>query len=455
VKSKLFDVRPGERFVLAVFIFIIAANAIALEGAYVLATSGFLKNLTVEQFPLLSIVDMLVLLAVSGFYTLIIDRFSPVRFVQGVLLVLAGLFVVLRFMIVLGMPDWLTYPGLYLLAEQQYTLFPVAFWLLASVPLDVAQSKRLFPLIAIGSLIGQILGSGLAGISGRLLASWGASGAELLSINAGLLVLAFLVLTQASGRLTRQRETEQKAIRLREILTTGLDFVRNVPSFRYLAYSMFAVGFALIIIEYEFLAVSDAAITDSTSYQLFYGVYRAILTLSSLVVQGLIAARLLTRTGLKNTFMILPISLVAAALWMLAVPGLIGAALGRLVARLVRNTIDRPTHQTFQGLIPDERRGRVSTFMDSYLYVIGNLIGSVVLAAILIAAARNPNTASNSHIIFMGLALLAAIFAVIAIRKMRSVYDESLLDWRLARRRRRGSNFVSSRLDQLIEAEDN
>jgi hypothetical protein len=47
--------------------------------------------------------------------------------------------------------------------------------------------------------------------------------------------------------------------------------------------------------------------------------------------------------------------------------------------------------------------------------------------------------------------MLAIVVAVVAVRstwRMRAVYDESLLNWRLARRRRRGSALIS-KLDDL------
>ena len=97
-RKTVFDVQADEWAPFLIFLVIAAANSISLEGSYVIATSGFLKNLSVEQFPLLGMVDMATLLIVSGFYTMWIDRVSRLRFVQGLLIFLASSNFVFRFL---------------------------------------------------------------------------------------------------------------------------------------------------------------------------------------------------------------------------------------------------------------------------------------------------------------------------------------------------------------------
>lgn len=448
LRSRLFNVQPGERASLVVFLVVMAANTISLEGAYVVATCGFLKRLRVEQFPVVWLVDMAILLVVSGLYTLIVDRVSRLKLVRSLVLCLMAIYLIFRLSFAYGAPDWLTYPGLYLLAEQQYTIFPLAFWALANDRFRVAQSKRLFPLIAGGGMVGQIIGSGLAGGSATFFARRGIHPSELLTVNALLFLLAYAMLVLAARHVTVQARQEAGHFKVGEMLTTGFDFVRKVPSFRYLATAMLCVGFVLVIIEYHFLFTSDQAFTDAAAFQAFYGTYRLVLTLGTLAVQGLLTGWLLKQAGLKNTLLILPTTLLAALGWMLAVPGIIGGATGRFLGRLVLVGVDGPARQTLQGLIPEERRGRVSTFMNSYLYVVGNIFGSTVLGATILATAFGWLEGSIATVVCLMLAIVVAVVAVRSAWRMRAVYDESLLNWRLARRRRRGSALIS-KLDDL------
>ncbi len=81
-------------------------------------------------------------------------------------------------------------------------------------------------------------------------------------------------------------------------------------------------------------------------------------------------------------------------------------------------------------------------FMDSYLFAIGTILGSLILAAIIFIASRNPELSSpRTYLIAAFLVTLGAVGLVI---KMRQNYDMSLLNWRLTRRRR-----GTSTLDRL------
>lgn len=454
LRSRLFNVQRGERGVLAVFVVLMAANAISLEGAYVVGASGFLKNLQVEQFPILWFVDMLFILAVSGLYSLIIDRLSRLKLIRRMVLGLAAMHLLFRLLFACGAPAWLIYPGLYLLAEQQYTVFPLTFWALASDRFSVAQSKRLFPLIAGGGLVGSIIGSGLAAVSAQLFASAGIHPSEVLTLNALILISAYGLLVFSARSVILHTRRAGGRFNVREMLSTGFDFVSHVPSFRYLALSMLGVGFILIVVEYHFMVVSDQTFSSALEFQVFFGVYRMTLALVALVVQGALTGWLLKRIGLKNSLMILPPTLLAALGWMLAVPGMIGAGVGRFIGRLILVGINYPANHSLRGLIPEEQRGRVSTFMDSYVYVIGTMVGSAMLITIVLAARLGWIADVSVTSVYLALAFVVAIATVRLVWRMRAVYDVSLLDWRLARRRRRGSKFVDGKLGALIGDEN-
>ncbi|MEM7115471.1 MAG: Npt1/Npt2 family nucleotide transporter [Chloroflexota bacterium] len=452
--QQLFDIRRDEIIPLLVFTVLLAVNQIALEGSYILSTSGFLKQLQLEQFPLLWLADMVVILLVSGAYSLIVDRVARLKLVSGLLFILTAVFILFRFLFLNGAPDWLTYPGLYLAAEQQYVVFPLAFWALANDRFTVAQSKRLFPLIATGGLIGQVLGGALGAASATVFAQIGLEAWEILSINAVLLTFALALLLLTARRVTTESRQDSSHVALRDTVETGLDFVRNVPSFRYLALSMLATGFVLVIIEYYFLFTADQAFASTADFQTFYGIYRVALTLATLVFQGFITGRMLTRAGLKNSFLLGPGTMVTAVSAILLIPGIVGGAAARFLGRLFLTAADKPAAQTFWGLIPEERRGRVSTFMSSYLYVLGNMIGSTLLLIVIPLAAFAELRSGDTTVIYVLITLIVALFGFFAIWRMREEYDQSLLNWRLARRRRRGNKKINKKLDNLMGALD-
>jgi ATP:ADP antiporter, AAA family len=75
------------------------------------------------------------------------------------------------------------YGGLYLVAEQQWMLFPLFYWVLASDAMGVAQAKRLFPLFASWGLVGKLLGLGIAAAAPALLLRFGIDLGHLLLLN--------------------------------------------------------------------------------------------------------------------------------------------------------------------------------------------------------------------------------------------------------------------------------
>jgi hypothetical protein len=116
-----------------------------------------------------------------------------------------------------------------------------------------------------------------------------------------------------------------------------------------------------------------------------------------------------------------------------------------VLLRLPQYTVDESSHKAFQALVPEERRGRVSIFMDSYLYCIGVIIGCLFTGAIVLIGVLSGF--ENYFYLYLGLAVLASSIAIWAVYKMRGVYDISLFNWRLKRRQRRGLTGVMDKLE--------
>ena len=133
----------------------------------------------------------------------------------------------------------------------------------------------------------------------------------------------------------------------------------------------------------------------------------------------------------------MPVTLIIVIACVLVIPGLIGAALGRFLARLVQRTWDDLARKSVQGMIPDERRGRISIVMDSYFYTIATLVACLTISGLLLAASWGWLSSGWAATIYLGIATLAALGAVWASLRLRAVYDLSLLNWRLARAHRK------------------
>jgi len=270
-----------------------------------------------------------------------------------------------------------------------------------------------------------------------MLGSQGISSVDLISV----IVLVYLVglgILSFGLRGVSIRQTAHQSETIGETLSEGWRFIKEVKSFRYLTLSMMVVGLALTIIEFHFLFVSDATFTASGNFQTFYSLYRLGFTILAIIFQSLLTSRIINKIDLKNTFLILPGALLASAVSILAVPGIVLAASGRGLSRLVYSTVDESARKAFQALVPEERRGRVSIFMESYLPAAGTILGSIILGIIVLIGIPH-NTYYPE--VYLGLAAVAAIIAVWLVIQMRKHYDSSLWNWRLKRRQRRADVF--------------
>lgn len=148
---------------------------------------------------------------------------------------------------------------------------------------------------------------------------------------------------------------------------------------------------------------------------------------------------------IKDTFLIFPMVALIGAIGMIGIPG-VGMAVGAMASvKLVRDTLNESGRKSFQGLIPEERRGRVSALMESYLPSIGTILACIVGIAIIFIA---QSAGFNPVPVYMGVAALGGLVAFWAILQMHRVYDSSLLNWRLKRRQRRTQTVL---LDKLTD----
>jgi AAA family ATP:ADP antiporter len=437
---RLFRLQPGEGGLVFALGFLLFGNSLARQVSNIVSVSGFLNSGGVNQMLLVLLIDYTIVLIVAMLQSLIVDRFNRVRMMGFVSIAFAVVFVILRLMFVLGAPGWLNYSVMYLVAEQQFVLFPIIFWVLANDVSSFSKSQRIFPLIASGGFIGKLVGIGIAGVSSSFFAWAGLKSEEILLFNSLIYVVAYIVIL-TSLRNVESRPVVQRTETARETMAEGWNFVRDVPSFRYLMLAVLALALADTIIEFRFLVITDAVFVGQTAYQNFYSLYRLAATLLAFGVQTFLTNRFISNVHLKNVFFVFPIVVLLGSGGMM-LSAAIAMAVGTMLGlKLTRETVDESARKSFQALVPEERRGRVSMFMDSYLASIGTILACLITGAIvLIGLWLN----KDLHVVYMAVAFLSGGFALWATFKLRKVYESSLLNWRLKRRQRATSSVLDS-----------
>lgn len=442
--TQFFSLQSGETPLVFVLGFAIMANALAMQIAGIVSVSGFLNSGGVNSILIVLFVDYAFVLITGALQSLVIDKFTRKDLILWTSLVFALLFVILRLMFLFEAPDWLNYSLMYLLAEQQFILFPLIFWVLANDIFDFSQAKRLFPVISGWNFAGKLIGIGIAAVSPLLFAKLEIKLEEILTINTFLYLLTFIVLWRGLRNI-EVRKTVTQTETLKNNLREGWDFITNVPSFRFMMYTIVALAVADTLIEFRFLVVTDSVFQDQNSYQTFFSMYRLGITMLSMILQAFVTGVLIKNMELKNTFIFFPVIAFVGAFAMILLPGVNIAVAVMASVKLIRDTVNDSSRKSFQGLVPEERRGRVSTLMETYLPSIGTMLACVAGYAIVYIG-----NALGVDVLFwyMLVAALGGVFALGTVLKMHSVYDASMYNWRLKRRQRKA---YASLLDKLTK----
>jgi len=436
--SKLFRIYPEEVGQVFVLGFVLLGNQVARQITEIAALSGLISGDGGSNDVLaVWFVDYIIIFVIGALQSLVVDRIERPKLIKRGVLGMAFLFLGMRGLFFLNLPSIITYGSLYILAEQQFLLFPLIFWVLANDIFEASQARRLFPIIASFNFVGVLIGTGVSAMSPSVFEQLSISSANILLVNVVIYLICFAVLYFGLRNVRVRQSTQKEDESIAKSMSEGLGFVKEVPSFTFLAMCWFLMIICDVIVEFRFINVTGATFVTADSYQRFYSLYRLIVTVVAIIIQSAVTSRLIDRFSLKNTFFIYPIIMLVGVLAVLFFPGVWVSVFSLGFLKLTRDTVDESSRKSFQSLIPEERRGRVSTFMDSYLPSFGTVTACIIMGTVIFLGIRNGM--ENSHLIYLGVAGIAAIVGVWAIFKMRSVYDSSLLNWRMKRRQRGAS----------------
>lgn len=433
-----FPLRDGESRLVFSLGFILFANYAAMGITKVVSVSGFLAEVKNHYILLVWAIDMVLLILATGIQSLIVDRFDRIKLLGGVLLVFVILYAILPLTFLSkAFPASISYTLIYLLNDQQWRFFPVVFWILVNDIYDPATGRRVMPLIANFAFVGTIVGLGIGAVDARL----GFGPVKLLLLNASIFFLAYLI-AQTRLRAVKLAPPADAQTSMKETLTEGWEFIKTVPAFAWSALGMLAAGSVMTILLYDVL--SDAKLDLGTGFQSFYAQYNLAIAFVSIFVQS-ISAKIIERISLKRSFLIQPFVMLGSMIANFFIPGYVSSAMSQGVSRVTYDTVDLSVRKAFQAMVPNEKRGRVSMFIDSYLPSGGTIIGSLAAFAIISLGLHFGFTRGQYSLVYLGVGVAVALLAVYAALRVRATYEQSMLSWQLKRRTRGAS--VLDKLD--------
>jgi ATP:ADP antiporter, AAA family len=436
ILSKLFQlvrINPEEiRFVILMG-FVLLLHSVAQQLAGIVSVSGFLSTGGVNGVLILWVIDMTLVLVITGLNSLIVDRFNRKTLLSWMLAGFALFYFILRLLFYAHVVDQIIYALMFIFSDLQFIIFPIIFWVLANDLSGITQSKRIFPVVASWGYFGKLIGIGIALIMPFIFQRFAIRAEEALYLNSGIYIITFIIL-QINLKTEVESLPKNHSETFIDNIHEGWDFIHEVKSFRFLILAILVGSMAITIIEFQFLNLTQSYFNTQGSYQSFYSGYRLVLTLASFGMQGFFTSRIIEKANLKNVFFILPVTLLIGSIVLLLPTGVIGAITGMFIPKLIQKTVDDSAANTFEGLVPEERRGRVSLFIESYPQAAGTILGALVCIALISLAGLFK--IEHIHYFYISISLAASLVAIGMVAEMKTVYEVSLLNWRMKRRQR-------------------
>ncbi|HTJ44050.1 MAG TPA: hypothetical protein VL463_18215 [Kofleriaceae bacterium] len=261
------------------------------------------------------------------------------------------------------------------LAKQVQSAVDLVIWVVLAERFDARQSARLVPVWAAAAGVGSALGS---------LAAWPisyvAGAPAVLGASALVWVALAAIPIGGAGRIAPTG-------RGRVAWTEGARAVARSPLARRLAILVAVAGCFGSLAYYVLGATAAADIGGADDLVGFLGRFRGVVQVITLVVQLVIAPRLLARAGVATALVIAPVVALAAGLGLVGATTLLAAVILQGQARLLDTSIEAPAEKLAQNLFPVGMRGRIAGFLDGAAKRLGAVTGALI-AGVLTNAPR-------------------------------------------------------------------
>lgn len=257
----------------------------------------------------------------------------------------------------------------------------MVFWALMADRFSLEQSKRLFPLVAVGGTLGAIFGPWLASMLARPLGT-----PALLLVSAGFLMLALVAAWGVSRRADtggvspgseagRPTASNERAI----IGGSAWGGLKGLFHSRYL---LGIAGYVVImslmatLIYFTRLQMVAALEDDIDLRTTLFARIDMLTQIATLLLQAVIAGRVMKRFGVSFTLVLLPFAVVAGFAG-LALLGTLTALIAFEAAfRAVQRALTRPARETLYTVVGREDKYKSKAFIDTFGYRGGDVLGA-------------------------------------------------------------------------------
>lgn len=374
--QRLFNVRREERLpvLLAALLFFCILTALMLLRP---AREALGMQRGIESVRWLFVGTALVTLLVNPLFGLLVSRLRRMTFLALIYGFFALSLVAFHLVMVLAPAAiGITSGQLFYVWFSVFNLFStMVFWALMVDCFSLEQSKRFFGVIAVGGTCGAIAGPALASF---LAAPLGTPG--LLVVSAGLLLLA-VGLAYLLFRLRPEQAGASSPEAEQRIGGSAWEGLRAVFRSRYLSgLAAYVIILAVMstCIYFTRLQMVTALGTELDFRTTLFARIDVVTQAATLLMQLLLAGRLMKRFGVAITLALLPITVGLGFLGLALIGSLAALVIFEAVFRAVQRALMRPARETLYTVVSREDKYKSKAFIDTFVYRGGDVLGAQV-----------------------------------------------------------------------------
>jgi len=372
--------------------------------------AAFLTHVGPDKLPVIFLLTPGVMLVYTLIFSYLLVRFSIDHVVDVTLAALVGGGAILWGLIQLAPPepfDTALYYVLKLYLAMWYIALYSLFWNFTDAYFDIQDAKRLFPLFsafcALGTTIGALIVSLLA---------------DVVPMHAFLLVWAAVALATAPvAVLLRRRwqriadsdtdlDGETKSV-ISQLGQVGRAF-RTSPYAITLVLTLFVTLLMTNLSEYQYSTVLQAGRSEAQLASLFGQLYAGA-SIFNLIVCLFVFNRLVTRIGVRNVALILPLTYFAVFGYFFLAGGTMAALAAFFAYHGVLTSIEYNNQNLLFNATPSQVKRPFRTVVEG----LAEPLASLLAGAFLLLGAKNADMRELSGIgVLLGAALIAVVVAL-------------------------------------------
>lgn len=423
-----FRIRPGEaRPVFYMFFYLMGVVSTFIIGRTVRDTL-FLHRVELAKLPLMYMATAVAVAMAAYGYSRVADKYRRDKLIANTLLLFSGLTFTFWALIEFHLAgEWL-YGLLYVLVEILGAISIIQFWTFASDIFSGRQGKRLFGFIGAGGVLSNIIcGFGIGAIAPII------GSANLLLITGVLFFLCTFAVRAIGRRSHRDLEAAVKGPRKRSLkIQRESGTVFHSKHLKMIAAIVVLTFLTVTVIDYQFKVVAKMKLSGEGELASYFGYFYGFTGIISSLMQFFVTGRLLERSGIVISLLVLPIAILSGAgsmLFVPLIPMLAAVTIAKGAENIFRYTVNDATMQLLYVPVPSHNRGRAKAFIDGILkpasigasglviYLLGRVFTSDQLVA---------------NLAYADIALLGGW--ILLVFSIRGEYVKSLIDTLHARR---------------------